>query len=80
MPIFKNFIKNAVKKKDARPFKVAKNIKMMVVDQITGKKANFLSEKTIIEAYKKNKLENKDFNSNYDLDYKLNKKNILKFY
>ena len=80
MPIFKTFIKNAVKKKDARPFKVAKNIEMMVVDQITGKKANFLSEKTIIEAYKKNKLENKDFNSNYDLDYKLNKENILKFY
>jgi len=80
MPIFKTFIKNAVKKKDARPFKVAKNIKMMVVDQITGKKANFLSEKTIIEAYKKNKLENKDFNSNYDLGYKLNKKNIFKFY
>ena len=52
----------------------------MVIDPITGKKANFLSKKTIIEAYKKNKLENKDFNSNYDLDYKLNKENILKFY
>ena len=45
LPIFKAFIKNAVKKKDARPFKVAKNIKMMVIDLITGKKANFASKK-----------------------------------
>ena len=45
MPIFKTFIKNAVKKKDARPFKVAENIKMMVIDPITGKKANFASKK-----------------------------------
>jgi len=80
MPIFKTFIKNAVKKKDARPFKVAKNIKMMVIDPITGKKANFLSKKTIVEAYKKNKLEKEDFNSNFDLGYKLYKKNILRFY
>ena len=61
LPIFKAFIKNAVKKKDARPFKVAKNIKMMVVDLITGKKANFGSKKTIIEVFKKNRLENINF-------------------
>ena len=80
LPIFKNFIKNAVNKKDARPFKVAKNIEMMVIDSITGQKANFMSKKTIVEAYKKNQLENKDFKSNYELGYKLNKKNIFKFY
>ena len=80
MPIFKSFIKNAVNKKDARPFKVAKNIKMMVIDPITGQKANFSSKKTIVEAYKKNQLENKDFKSTYDLEYKLNKKNIFNFY
>ena len=80
LPIFKNFIKNAVNKKDARPFKVAKNIEMMVIDPITGQKANFLSKKTIVEAYKKNQLEYKDFKSNYELGYKLNKKNIFKFY
>ncbi len=80
LPIFKNFIKNAVNKKDARPFKVAKNIEMMVIDPITGQKANFMSKKTIVEAYKKNQLENKDFKSNYELGYKLNKKNIFKFY
>ena len=32
LPIFKIFLKNAVRKKDARPFKVSKNIKMVVVD------------------------------------------------
>ena len=80
LPIFKTFIKNAVKKKDARPFKVAKNIKMMVIDPITGQKANFLSKKTIIESYKKNELENYDFQANNELEYKLSKKNILKFY
>ena len=58
LPIFKAFIKNAVKKKDARPFKVAKNIKMMVIDPITGKKANFASKKTIIEVFKKNRVKN----------------------
>ena len=80
MPIFKAFIKNAVKKKDAKPFKVAKNIIMMVIDPITGKKANFSSKKTIIESYKKNQLENYDFKGNDDLEYKVSKKNILKFY
>ncbi len=80
LPIFKVFIKNAVKKKDARPFKVAKNIKMMVIDLITGKKANFASKKTIIEAFKKNRVENINFKGKDDLQYKIDKSNILKFY
>ena len=80
LPIFKVFIKNAVRKKDARPFKVAKNIKMMVVDLITGKKSNFGSEKTIIEVFKKNRLENISFEGKDDLQYKVDKNNILKFY
>ena len=57
MPIFKKFIKKAVNNYEARPFKVSKNIKMMVVDQNTGKKADYRSKKTIIESYKKEKLE-----------------------
>ena len=52
---------------------------MMVIDPITGQKANFMSKKTIVEAYKKNQLENKDFKSNYELGYKLNKKIYLNF-
>tara|TARA_B100000579_G_scaffold432562_1_gene449617 strand:+ start:2836 stop:5178 length:2343 start_codon:yes stop_codon:yes gene_type:complete len=80
LPIFKSFIKNAVDKNDARPFKVAKNIKMMVVDPITGKKANFASKKTIVEVYKKNKIENNNLDVKDDLYLKINKNNILKFY
>ena len=41
MPIFKSFIKKSIKKGDARPFKVAKNIKFLVIDQKTGRKADF---------------------------------------
>ena len=52
LPVFKSFIKKAVKKDEARPFKVADNIVMMVVDPITGTKAKIQTKKTIIEAYK----------------------------
>ncbi len=80
LPIFKDFIKNAVNNYEARPFKIAKGIKMVVIDAETGKKADFGSKKTIIESYKKEKIENQEYISNDK--YKLNKlkKNILKFY
>ena len=45
LPVFKNFIKNAVKKEEARPFKVADNILMMVIDPVTGKKARIGSKR-----------------------------------
>ncbi len=80
MPIFKEFIKNAVNKYEARPFKVAKGIKMMVVDSLTGKKADFASKKTIIEAFKEEKIENISNIGIDDLNYKVSKNNILKFY
>ncbi len=53
LPIFKNFIKNSVKKSEARPFKAAKDTVMMVVDPSTGQKAKFTSKNTIIEVFKK---------------------------
>ena len=62
---FKEFVKKAVNNYEARPFKVAKGIKMMVVDSITGKKADFGSKKTIIESFKEEKIENI---SNVDID------------
>ena len=80
MPIFKKFVKKAVNNYEARPFKVAKGIKMMVVDSITGKKADFGSKKTIIESFKKEKIENISNIGIDDLNYKVSKKNILKFY
>ena len=78
LPIFKNFIKDAVKKSEARPFKVAKNTIMMVVDPKTGQKAKFKSKNTIIEVFKKKNLVNgKILFSNTD---RLDTNNILKFY
>ena len=49
---FLNIFKKAVKKYDARPFKVANGITMMVVDPLTGQKAKFSSKDTIVENYK----------------------------
>ena len=80
LPIFKNFIKKAVNNYEARPFKIAKGIKMMVIDADTGKKANFGSKKTIIESYKKEKIENQSYNSNDNYNINSLKENIFKFY
>ena len=78
LPIFENFIKKAVKKSDARPFKVSEGITMMVVDHSTGQKAKFTSKDTIIEAYKsENVADGKVLYSNYN---RLDSNNILKFY
>ena len=77
LPIFKSFIKAAVKKEEARPFKVADNIVMMVVDPLTGKKAEIQSKFTIIEVYKNIQKNNE---SNLDINNRLKNNNILKFY
>jgi len=77
LPVFKNFIKNAVKKEEARPFKVADNILMMVIDPVTGKKARIGSKKIIIEAYKKTSIES---NLNSNINNRLKNNNILRFY
>ena len=77
LPIFKSFVKNAVKKEDARPFKVADNILMRVINPITGKKAETFSESTIIESYKKTQIESF---SNRDINNRLKNNNILRFY
>ena len=73
MPIFKDFIKKTSNTNNSRPFKVAENIKMMVVDAKTGKKANSQTKQTIIESFKKNNLIN-------DFDSRFKNVNILKFY
>ncbi len=75
---FENFIKKAVKKSDARPFKVSDGIVMMVIDSETGQKAGFSSKDTIIEAYKdKNVVEGNILYSNKN---KLDINSTLKFY
>ena len=77
LPIFKSFVKKAVKKEDARPFKVAKNILMKVIDPVTGEKAEIGTRRTIIEAYKEAKVENL---LNKDINNRLKNNNILRFY
>ena len=77
LPIFKTFVKNAIKKEDARPFKVADNILMRVIDPITGNKAEVGSKSTIIEAYKNLPSNNI---SNQDINNRLKNDNILRFY
>jgi penicillin-binding protein 1A len=78
LPIFKEFIKKAVKKYEARPFKAAEGTVMMVVDPDTGQKAKFNSKNTIIEVYKKrNVIDGKVLYSNNN---RLDTNNILKFY
>ncbi len=79
LPIFKDFVKKGIKKEEARPFKVADNILMMVVDPITGKKAEFQSKTTIIEVYKKDTVE-KESNLNLDISNRFKNNNILRFY
>ena len=80
LPIFKDFIKKAVNNYEAKPFKIAEGIKMMVIDADTGKKADFGSKKTIIESFKKEKIENEGFISNDKYSSNKYKNNILKFY
>jgi len=77
LPIFKSFIKKAVKKEDARPFKVADNILMRVIDPITGKKAVSESKLTIIESYKNIEI---DSALNKDINNRIKNNNILRFY
>jgi len=78
LPIFEQFIKKAIKKSEARPFKVPEDITLMVIDPVTGNKAKFSSKNTIIESYKsKNIYDGKILYSNKN---RLNTNNILKFY
>ena len=78
LPIFKDFIKNTIKKSEARPFKVPENIIMMVVDPDTGERAKFSSKNTIIENYKKKNIsEGKLYYTNIN---KIDINNITRFY
>ena len=79
MPIFKDFVKKAIKKKAARPFKVPSDISRMVIEYVTGKKANFGSKETIVEVFKKEKIDNDSLLFG-NINDRLNNNNILKFY
>ena len=78
LPIFEEFVKKAVKKVDARPFKIPDEITLMVVDPNTGNKAKFSSKNTIIESYKSKNISNGKIL--YSNNNRLDTNNILKFY
>jgi len=85
LPIFKTFIEKVVKKKDARPFKIPKNINLVLVDAETGMKADINTKKVIYESFKTKdnlmvileKSLNKDKLGFYD---SANRRRILRFY
>ena len=82
---FKKFIKNVVKKKEALPFKIPKNINLVIVDVETGLTPNDNTKKMIYESFKTGdnfivsleKLSNKNRLSFYDSE---NQKATLRFY
>ena len=76
----KSKFKKAIKKKDATPFKVPDNIIMMVVDLVTGEKADFTSKKTIIEAFKEKNINGENISGLNDIKNRFKKHNILRFY
>ena len=85
LPIFKKFVKQVVKKKDARPFKIPKNINLVIVDAETGLSPNNDSKKVIYESFKfkKNSKANLDMLVDKDtlgFNDSESKKTIFKFY
>ena len=85
LPIFKKFVKNIVKKKDALPFKIPKNINLVLVDATTGLPPKNDAKQVIYESFKPEdnfvakleKLSNKDRLMFNDSEYH---KNTLRFY
>ena len=71
LPIFKNFIEQALYKEDMKAFKVPDNIYFFPVDYNTGKNLDFANSKAITEAFKESsideiKLKNLSLGQNYD--------------
>ena len=52
LPIFKKFIENVVKKKDALPFRIPKNINLAMIDLETGLPQSANTKKVIYESFK----------------------------
>ncbi|MDC0232123.1 penicillin-binding protein 1A [Pelagibacteraceae bacterium] len=85
LPIFKKFVKNVVIKKEARPFRVPKNINLVLVDVETGLLPNSKTKKIIYESFKPednfiDDLENLSNRSTLGFYDSKNQKTILRFY
>jgi len=85
LPIFKKFVQNVVLKKDALPFRVPKNINLVLVDVETGLPPNSNTKKVIYESFKLednfvDNLEKISNKSTLDIHDSKNRKKILRFY
>jgi len=85
LPIFKKFVKNVVIKKEARPFRVPKNINLVLVDIETGLLPNSETKKIIYESFKPEDnfiedLENISNRATLDFYDSKNQRAILRFY
>ena len=76
LPIFKNFIRQALYKDEFKPFIAPEEIYFAAINYNTGKKENFSNKKSIIEAFKLRDIE-KMKNNNLDKD--LNYDSLVKF-
>ena len=85
LPIFKKFIQKAVKKKDALPFKIPKNISLVVVDVENGLQPNNETKEMIYESFKTKDniivgFDNLSVKDRLKLNDSENNGKILKFY
>ncbi len=85
LPVFKKFVEKVVKKKDALPFKVPKNINLVMVDAETGVQPNSDTKKIIYESFKSEGnfmfgLENSPDRDKLGFYDSNNQKTILRFY
>ena len=85
LPIFKKFVKKIIKMKDALPFKVPKNINLVVIDVESGLRPNSNTKKVIYESFKTggnflDTLENSSDKNRLGFNDSDNQRTILRFY
>ena len=85
LPIFKEFVKKVIKKKDSIPFRVPESINLVMVDVDTGLPPDSNSKKIIYESFKPKDefladLEKYSDKVRLKLYDSKNKKNVLRFY
>ena len=76
LPIFKNFVKQALYKEDFKPFLIPEEIFFASVNYNTGKKENFSNSNSIVEAFKLSGINNM---SNNNLNKNANYDSLIKF-
>jgi penicillin-binding protein 1A len=85
LPIFRDFVKNVIKKRDALPFKIPKKINLVIVDAETGLLPNSNTKNVIYESFKSKDnlmidLENLSNKGKLEFYNSESKKTVLQFY